>query len=63
MERAVQDRLTARIRALREARSTDLAAATYRLPSTDYTDDALLAREVESLFATGPVLAGLSADA
>ena len=63
MDPALQERLTARIKALRDARSTDLAAATYQLPAADYTDASLLAREVERLFATGPVLAGLSADA
>jgi phenylpropionate dioxygenase-like ring-hydroxylating dioxygenase large terminal subunit len=63
MDAVLQARLTARIRALRDARSTDLAATTYRVPATDYTDAALLTREVESLFVNGPVLAGLSADA
>src|ERR1700752_3324120 len=63
MDDATQRRLTARIRELRRTRSTDLAASTYRVPSTDYTSDAVLAAELCTLFFGGPLLAGLSADA
>lgn len=63
MDRATQERLTARIRALRKRRSTDLAASTYRVPADDYTSAVGLAAELSALFLRGPLLAGLSGDA
>jgi len=63
VDEATQARLAARISELRRARSTDLAAATYRVPATDYTSAAELAAEVAQLFERGPLLAGLSGDA
>jgi nitrite reductase/ring-hydroxylating ferredoxin subunit len=63
MDRATQDRLTARIRALRQSRSTDLAPATYRVPADDYTDAGTLAAELSELFLRRPLVAGLSGDA
>jgi nitrite reductase/ring-hydroxylating ferredoxin subunit len=63
MDGAMQERLAARIRALREARTTDLAPQSYRVPARDYTSPAVLVREIERLFAGGPLLAGLSGDA
>ena len=63
MDGATQKRLAARIRALREARTTDLAAHSFRVPARDYTSPAVLAREIDRLFAGVPLLAGLSGDA
>lgn len=63
MDVATQTRLTARIRALRQAGTTDLAAATYRVPAADYTSAAVLDGELDRLFARRPLLAGLSGDA
>src|SRR4026209_3028537 len=63
MDRATQDRLTARIRALRQSRSTDLAPATYRVPADDHTDAGALAAELSELFLRRPLVAGLSGDA
>ncbi len=63
MDAATQERLAARIRDLRRGRTTDLAAATHRVPASDYTSDAVLAAEVRTLFLGGPVLAGLSGEA
>ncbi len=63
MERATQARLIARIRELQRRRSTDLAAATYRVPAEDYTGAAEHAGELDRLFLSGPLLAGLAGDA
>lgn len=63
MDAATQARLTARIRTLRRAGTTDLAAATYRVPAADYTSTAVLDAELDHLFARTPLLAGLSGDA
>ncbi|HEY2386416.1 MAG TPA: SRPBCC family protein [Candidatus Binatia bacterium] len=63
MDGATQERLAARIRALREARTTDLAPRSYRVPARDYTSQSVLASEIDRLFAGGPLLAGLSGDA
>ncbi len=63
MDHATQQRLTARIEDLRRRRSTDLAAATYRVPAADYTSARGLAAELGTLFLRGPLLAGLAADA
>ncbi len=62
MDRATQARLVARIRELVARRSTDFAAATYRVPAADYTSVAILAQEVDALFLRGPLLAGLSGE-
>src|SRR6185436_664783 len=63
MDRATQERLTARIRELRRSRSTDLAPSTYRVPASDYTSASGLAAELDTLFFRGPLLAGLAGDA
>lgn len=63
MDRATQERLTARIRELRRSRSTDLALASYRVPAADFTSESQLAAEVDGLFLRGPLLAGMSAEA
>ena len=63
MDQRTQERLAARIRDLRRDRTTDLAAATYRVAASDYTSAAVLAAELRTLFRRGPVLAGLSGDA
>ncbi len=63
MDRPTQERLAARLRALRQARTTDLADRSYRVPASDYTSDAILAAEVSGPLVGGPLLAGLSGDA
>jgi len=63
MDRATQERLSARIRELRHSRSTDLAPSTYRVPASDYTSASGLAAELDTLFFRGPLLAGLAGDA
>lgn len=63
MDRSTQDRLAARIRALRRDRTTDLAPATYRVPAADYTSRDVLAAELATLFRGGPLLAGLGGEA
>ena len=63
MDAATQARLTARIRALRAAGTTDLAPGTYRVPAGDYTRSSVLADELERVFARRPLLAGLAGDA
>jgi nitrite reductase/ring-hydroxylating ferredoxin subunit len=62
MDRATQRRLVGRIQDLQRRRSTDLAAATYAVPATDYTSSDELAREVDRLFLGRPLLAGLAGD-
>jgi nitrite reductase/ring-hydroxylating ferredoxin subunit len=63
MDRAMQERLATRIRSLRDARTTDLAPHSYRVPAVDYTSTAVLASEVARLFVGGPLLVGVSGDA
>jgi phenylpropionate dioxygenase-like ring-hydroxylating dioxygenase large terminal subunit len=63
MDRATQERLAARIRNRLGNRSTDLAATSYRVATTDYTSDMELTAELDRLFLGGPLLAGLSGDA
>jgi nitrite reductase/ring-hydroxylating ferredoxin subunit len=63
VDAATQARLAARIRAHRAAGTTDLAAATYRVPAADYTSQTVLDAEIEQLFARLPLVAGLSGDA
>ncbi|MEO6025828.1 MAG: aromatic ring-hydroxylating dioxygenase subunit alpha [Candidatus Binatia bacterium] len=63
MDVATQTRLADRIRALRAAGTTDLAARTYRVAADDYTSPTVLAAELDVVFARRPLLAGLSGDA
>ncbi|MPY95706.1 MAG: Rieske 2Fe-2S domain-containing protein, partial [Acidimicrobiia bacterium] len=62
MDRERQLELLDRIMAHRGTGTTDLAAASYRNPVTQYTDPARLEREQARLFRRTPVLACLSAD-
>jgi nitrite reductase/ring-hydroxylating ferredoxin subunit len=63
VDAATQARLAARIRAHRAAGTTDLAAATYRVPAGDYTSQTILDAEIDAVFARCPLVAGLSGDA
>ena len=63
MNHALQVELIRRFFRMRDGHTTELAAAPYRNPASDYTDPEQLALERRVLFREGPVLAGLSGDA